>query len=324
MTLRIGILGAAHVATYAMIGAARDVAGVEVAGVASRDIHRAKTYAAEHGIPHVYENYAALIASPDIDSIYNALPPSLHALWSIAALQAGRPVLCEKPFALTSADVRAMLAAAQDTGQILMEAQHTRYHPLMARCLEIMQSKILGPVQHAEAHFTITVPQTPTEIRYQPEVGGGALWDLGVYPAYWLRTVMGEEPVVTAARHTLANTGADIDTQADLLFPSGATGRLSCAMHGDLSAYFKITGSKGTLHMNNPLAPSRGHLLTLTVDGHATTETFTKRPTYCFQLEAFRDATTSATPVLTTGADSLQTLTFLESIHAAAKAGSFS
>ena len=113
MTLRIGILGAARVATYAMIAAAKDVEGVTVAGVAARDPERARTYASTHNIPTVYEDYAALIASPDIDAVYNALPPNLHARWSIAALETGKQVLCEKPFALSVGDVEDMLAAEE-------------------------------------------------------------------------------------------------------------------------------------------------------------------------------------------------------------------
>ncbi len=105
MTLRIGILGAARVATYAMIAAARDVDGVEVTAVAARDPERAEAYASEHKIPKTYQDYQAIIEASDIDAVYNALPPNLHAQWSIAAVDAGKPVLCEKPFALTVADV---------------------------------------------------------------------------------------------------------------------------------------------------------------------------------------------------------------------------
>ena len=188
MTLRIGIVGAARVAIYAMIAAAKDVDGVVVAGVAARDRARAADYAVTHGIPKVYDSYEAIIAADDIDAIYIALPPNLHAHWSVAALQAGKSVLCEKPFALSVADAVTMVAAEASTGTLLMEAQHSHYHPLSTAMRDTVQGGSLGDLLSIEAVFDAPVGKEPGEIRYDPLVGGGALWDLGVYPAHWIRS----------------------------------------------------------------------------------------------------------------------------------------
>jgi predicted dehydrogenase len=317
VTLRIGILGASRVAVYAMIAAARDVEGVTVTAVAARDLERARVYAAEHDIPNIYPDYEALIASPDVDAVYNALPPNLHAHWSIAALEAGKPVLCEKPFTLTLSDTQDMLAAEARTGRLLMEAQHTYYHPRHARIREIVRSGMLGKIGHISSQFDVPIPQSPVEIRWNGPVGGGALWDLGVYPVFWLREAMGEEPVLVSASHRLHDSGADIETKATFTFQSGATGAIDCSMERDFAAWLKVEGEIGTLFVKNPLSPPQ-QTLTLDIAGEISEEIFTDRPTYSFQLEAFRDAISLGTPVRTRGEDSLATIKLLSDIRALA------
>jgi predicted dehydrogenase len=315
VTLRIGILGAARVATYALIGAAQDVQGVTAQGVAARDPVRAQAYAAAHDIPGVYADYQALIDAPDIDAIYNALPPNLHARWSIAAVEAGKPVLCEKPFALTISDVEAMLAAEARTGQLIMEAQHSHYHPINSRARAAIAAGEIGRVRHIRGCFTTVIPYDPTEIRWIGAVGGGALWDLGVYPAYWLRSMMGEEPTVTSAMHQVFESGADTLSYAALTFPSGATGEISCDFIRHTEAWVKVEGSAGSMVVNNPLSASFPQSLTITRGDESATETFTRRPSYAFQLEAFRDAVLHGAPVPTRGADSLATIRLLSAIR---------
>jgi predicted dehydrogenase len=317
MTLRIGLLGASRVAVYAMIAAARDVEGVEVVAVAARDLSRAQAYGGQHGIPKVFGDYQALIDSPDVDAVYNGLPPGLHAQWSIAAVEAGKPVLCEKPFALDVADVEAMLAAEARTGQLIMEAQHTYYHPRHARIREIVQGGLLGKVRHIEAQFDVPVPQKPGELRWDGAVGGGALWDLGIYPLYWLRASMGGEPQLVSARHALNDKRADIWTNAEFAFASGAAGLIRCSMQRDFTAWLRIEGDHGSLYVDNPLSPKK-QIIVLTSDGIVSEERFTGRPTYSFQLEAFRDAVMHGASVQTRGEDSLATIRLLSEIRSQA------
>ncbi len=318
MTLRIGILGAARVAVYAMIAAAKDVEGVEVVAVAARDPNRAKAYADTHGIGIIYPDYQALIDAPEVDAIYNALPPSLHSKWSIAAMQAGKPVLCEKPFALSNADAEAMVAAETKAGVLLMEAQHTYYHPINIRARDAIKKGEIGNVRHIVGIFSTDIPFDPNEIRWIGSVGGGALWDLGVYPAHWLRSLIGEEPLVVEAKHQLSDSGADALTNAKLLFPSGITGELRCDMISATTALVRVEGSKGVMEISNPLSASMPQTLSFTRDGITMTETFTKRPSFAFQLEAFRDGVLKGIAIATRGTDSLATIRLLSAIRSAA------
>jgi predicted dehydrogenase len=320
MTLRIGILGASRVAVYAMIAAAKDVEGVEVAAVAARDPERAKAFADQHNIAKTYADYRALIEADDVDAVYNGLPPNLHGQWSIAAVEAGKSVLCEKPFALNNDDVEAMLAAEARTGLLIMEAQHTYYHPRHARIREIVQSGVLGKIAAITAQFDVPIAETPGEIRWDGAVGGGALWDLGVYPVFWLRATMAQEPELVSAAHALNSKGADIWTDATFAFPGGASGSIRCSMERGFAAWLRVEGERGTLFVDNPLSPSV-QMLTLTVDGEIFEETFTSRPTYSFQLEAFRDAVLTGTPIATRGEDSLKTIRLLSGIHNMASKG---
>jgi predicted dehydrogenase len=320
MTLRIGILGASQVAVYAMIAAAKDVEGVEVVAVAARDPARARHYANQHNIAKAYADYQQLIEADDVDAVYNGLPPNLHAKWSIAAVEAGKPVLCEKPFALNVEDVEAILAAEARTDQLIMEAQHTYYHPRHARIREIMQSGVLGKIAAITSQFDVPIAETPGEIRWDGAVGGGALWDLGVYPLFWLRASMGQEPILASATHRLNSKCADICTDATFTFPSGATGSIRCSMERTFAAWLRVEGEHGTLFVDNPISPNV-QTLTLTVDGEASEQTFSSRPTYSFQLEAFRDAVLHGKAVATRGEDSLKTIRLLSDIRNLASKG---
>src|SRR5215212_2503761 len=146
-SVRLGVLGAARIAPAAVVKPARNSAEAEVVGIAARDRARADAFATKHGIPRVFDTYADLLADPDIDAIYNPLPNGLHAQWTIAALEAGKHVLCEKPFTANAKEAEDVAAVATRTGLVVMEAFHYRYHPLAARMLEIVESGELGTVR---------------------------------------------------------------------------------------------------------------------------------------------------------------------------------
>lgn len=318
MTLRIGILGAARVATYAMIGAARDVAGVTVQAVAARDPARARAYADKYGIARVYPDYQTLIEADDVDAVYVALPPNLHARWSIAALAAGKPVLCEKPFALNVADVEAMLAAEAAHGALLMEAQHSYYHPINVRARALVADGAIGAVRSAIACFNADIPRVEGEIRWDGTVGGGAIWDLGIYPAWWLRGLLGEGRVVRAAQQCSAS-GADIWTRAELRYDGDVPATLMTDMVGPRTAWLQAAGEHATLIIDNPLSANFPQRLTLVRNGEFATEEFTRRTSFAFQLDAFRDAVQDGAPVATGGAESLAIIRQISDICALAQ-----
>ena len=320
--LRIGILGAAKIAPTAMILPAKATGVATVVAVAARDPARARAFAELHGVPEVSETYEALIARPDIDAVYNALTPSRHADLSIAALRAGKHVLCEKPFAMNAPEARAMVAAADEAGLVLMEAFHYRYHPLFARVLEIIGCGELGEIRHLSAVFQTSLTDDGAEIRYERDLGGGALMDIGTYPLHWVRTAAWAEPTVVRAGGVFGRGGVDHSTEAELLFPNGVTARISGSMVEETPlASLEVTGTLGSLKAINPLAPQAGHLLEVRIDGvEPRRETFSRRPTYDFQLLAFVEAVRGGPAPLTHGADAIAQMALIDAISAASRA----
>jgi predicted dehydrogenase len=147
LVLKIGTLGAAKITPAALVKPARRVPGAEVVAVAARDRARASRFAERHGISTVHPSYEALIADPNVDAVYNPLPNGLHGHWTVAALEAGKHVLCEKPFTANAAEAAAVAAAGARSGRVLIEAFHWRYHPLATRVLDVLGSGVLGPLR---------------------------------------------------------------------------------------------------------------------------------------------------------------------------------
>ncbi|MEM7500423.1 MAG: Gfo/Idh/MocA family oxidoreductase [Pseudomonadota bacterium] len=317
--IRIGLLGASRIARGAIIEPASATAEIEVAAVAGRSPQTARDYAAEHGIDRVAPDYESLIAADDIDLVYNALPPSEHKGWTIAALAAQKHVLCEKPFALNAEEAVAMVDAAGDSGCVLIEAFHYRFHPAFGRVLEILRSNVIGSIREVRCHFDIAVPCVPGEFRYDKRLGGGALMDLGCYPVHWARTVVGEEPEVVSATGRWHESGVDVAMEAALEFPGGVTARISSSMSEDLpdrlDAELCIAGEEGELTLINPLAPHLGHELRVRARNEERTETADGESTYHHQLRHVVDVLNGATGQVTGGADAVANMRVLDAIY---------
>jgi hypothetical protein len=158
-TVRIGTLGAARITPGALVKPARNSSEAELVAVAARDRTRADAFASKHGIPTVHDSYDTLLADPSIDAIYNPLPNGLHAEWTIAALEAGKHVLCEKPFTANAKEAEAVAAVASGTGLVVMEAFHYRYHPLAERMREIVERGELGQLRRVETALCFPLPK---------------------------------------------------------------------------------------------------------------------------------------------------------------------
>jgi predicted dehydrogenase len=317
--VRIGTLGAARITPAALIKPARNVGEAEVVAVAARDRARADKFAAKHGVAAVYDDYESLIAAPDIDAIYNPLPNGLHARWTIAALEAGKHVLCEKPLTANTNEAEQLADVAERTGRVLMEAFHWRYHPMAQRMVDIVSSGELGRLQHVEAALCFPLPLF-RDIRYQYDLAGGSLMDAGCYTVSIVRNLGGEEPDVIAA--TAKRRGEHIDRamRADLRFPSGHTGRITCSMWSSslLRLQARAVGERGELRVFNPTTPQLYHRLKVTVDGGSRTERFPRKPTYEYQLEAFCGAVLRGEPTLTPPSDSIANMRVIDAIYEAA------
>ena len=318
-TLRIGVLGAARIAPAAIIKPARNSREAEVVAVAARDRARADAFAGKHGIPRVHGSYDELLADPDIDAVYNPLPNGLHAQWTIAALEAGKHVLCEKPFTNNAAEAEAVAAVADRTGLVVMEAFHYRYHPLADRMRALVEEGELGTLEHVEATLCFPLPRF-SDIRYQYDLGGGATMDVGTYTVHLARLLGLEEPTVTSAVPKLRTPDVDRAMTAELAFPSGHTGKVTCSMWSTdiLKTTVRARGSRGELHVINPTNPHVWHRMRVKVDGVTRTERFSKRPTYEFQLDAFTAAVLRGEPTLTPPPDSIANMRVLDAIYLAA------
>ena len=215
--LRVGVLGAARITPSALIRPARAVDGVTVAAIAARDRGRAAAAATRHGIPVVHDDYAALIADPALDAVYIPLPNGLHAQWTLAAIGAGKHVLCEKPFTSNADQARAVAEAAAGSGRVVMEAFHYRYHPLMARVLTLLADGTIGEIRRVETELAFPLPRF-NDIRYSLPLAGGALMDAGCYAVHALRTLAGTEPQVRlgAGHPPLARCGPGHGGAAEL------------------------------------------------------------------------------------------------------------
>ena len=317
--VRIGTLGAARITPSALIKSARNVQEADVVAIAARDQARAEKFAGKHGIAIVCPDYKALIDAPDVDAIYNPLPNGLHAQWTIAALEAGKHVLCEKPLTANAEEAEQLAAVAQQTGRVLMEAFHWRYHPLAQRMVDIVRNGALGPLRHVEAELCFPLPRF-SDIRYQYDLAGGALMDAGCYPVHMVRTLAGTEPDVVRATPTLQKPDVDRAMVAELRFPNGVTGKIHCSMWSKslLRLRARAVGERGEMRVFNPTSPQLYHRMKVTVDGASRVEHFPRKPTYEYQLEAFCAAVLRGAPTLTPPSESIANMRVIDDIYRAA------
>jgi predicted dehydrogenase len=342
--LRIGALGAARITPGALIRPARQVPGVTVAAVAARDPARARRFAGQHRIRMVHASYEALLADPAIDAIYNPLPNSLHALWTLRAIEAGKHVLCEKPFTANAAEAAEVAAAAKASGLVVMEAFHYRYHPLARRMQEVVGTGPdvatasgpgpvpaaaggrlaagageIGPLRYLEASLCFPLPRF-SDIRYSYELAGGATMDAGCYAINWLRMLGPGEPEVVTAGAKLHRPAVDRAMSASFRFPGGVLGRMTASLWSGqlLRLDAKAVGDRGVMRVLNYVSPGRLNRLTVTADGYTRHERVSGESTYIHQLRAFAAAVRHGEPVITTPEDAVANMAVIDSVYQAA------
>jgi predicted dehydrogenase len=319
VTLRFGVLGAARITPNALLEPAGRDPEVRVLAVAARSEDTARAFAFRHGIPRVHPTYDALLADPDVDAVYNPSPNGLHGHWTLAALRAGKHVLCEKPFAANADEATAVAEAAAGTGLVVMEAFHYRYHSLSRRLLEVLGSGALGEVVRIEAWFHADLPG-PDPLRWSYGLAGGATMDVGCYALHLVRTLAGAEPVVTSATAEESAPGVDRTMSAELAFAAGRTGSMSCSLlsrHPRAGA--RVVGTAGELEVSNPYAPHVSHELRVRTSTESWIETVPLLPTtYTAQLHAFAGAVLRGEPVATGPEDAVATMRAIDACYLAA------
>ena len=315
-SIRIGVLGAAAIVPEALIRPARSVSEANIVAIAARDPKRAEALARKHHISHVHQTYSDLLADPEIDAIYNPLPNSLHAEWTIRALKAGKHVLCEKPFAANAQEAEEMAKAARETGLILSEAFAYRYHPLTARVKEIIAGGELGTIRHIEAQFCFLLP-APNNIRFKYELAGGALMDCGCYPVSLIRFLAEDEPIVERAQARLFAPQVDHKMSADLSFADGRTAHLVCDMLSPklFRSILKIEGDSGKLRVINPYHPHWFNWLSVRGSKGSHSEHIRGENVYALQLRAFIKAIRGEMKLNTNPDDAIGNMRVIDSIY---------
>ena len=290
--------------------------------VAARDRQRAATFASKHGIGRVASSYDELVKDPGLDAIYNPLPNGLHGRWTLAAIAAGKHVLCEKPFTANAEEARVVAAAAQGAGVVVMEAFHYRYHPLFARALALLDEGAVGTVRTIETKLCFPLPMRK-DIRWQLDLAGGATMDAGCYPIHMLRHLASAEPEVVSARALLRSPGVDRAMEARFAFTDGRRGRITCSMWSRhvLGLGLRVRGDDGDLRVFNPTSPQAYHRLTWRSGGKRHVEHVTRRPTYAFQLDAFADAVLRGVPPITGPTDAVANMVSIDAVYRQAGLG---
>lgn len=323
MTVRLGLVAASRIAVPAVIEPARQVDGVEITAVAARDLIRARETANSIGAEHAFGAYADLIASNTVDAVYIGTPASHHREWAVAAIESGKHVLCEKPFAANADDARLIADAAAASNVVVMEAFHWRYHPYAEQIRGVLDSGVLGTMQRVEAIFDIPDGRIKRDdIRWDFPIGGGSTMDLGCYSIQWARFAAGPDPEVVSATAVSPVLEIDASLGAELVWPSGVTGWIHSSMispGSEVVASLRVIGDRGTMLAMNPLAPQNGgSVITVDVDGEVTTHEADTSATYYHQLVAFREAIVNGAPFPTTAADGVRNMEIIDACYRAA------
>ena len=318
--IKFGVLGAANITPRALVYPCMDEPRAVISVIGARSRERAQNFAECHHIRNVVANYAAVVTHEKVNAVYNPLPISAHHEWTIKALRAGKHVLCEKSLASNARQAEEMAEVAAQTNCVLMDAFHYRYHPIFIRAKEIYDSGVLGRISEIAAAFHITGSQNPDDIRMQYETGGGVTMDIGCYPISWVRHITGREPLEVTAVAEVGPPDVDLFLRAEMLFP----GDIKVITSGDMrpatpfKAHLEIVGELGSLKVNNPLVPQNGNSIELKINEETTIETFDRRPSYGYQLDAFIAAVEQGADILTGPDDAVNQMRLIDRCYEAA------
>jgi D-xylose 1-dehydrogenase (NADP+, D-xylono-1,5-lactone-forming) len=326
--LRWGLLGSAKIAEAevgpALVRSPRSVVGA----VGSRKLESAKRLAEVLGAASAYGSYDELLNDPAIDAIYNPLPNTLHKEWTVAALRAGKHVLCEKPMGMTAAEVREMIDVAKAADRRLMEGFMWRFHPRVARVRDLIADGAVGELRLVRATYTFDLAaasdvrsgSVDSDIRLNPDMGGGVLTDLGSYCVNGLRTYSGARPVsLSSRRSSTAGRRVETTVSGEITFDNGVVGQFFAALDVPGGGHVEILGTGGRIRMANAFrirkAQAPFDIEIQRPDGSWFTESQPFLDQYQLEVDHFASVVLDGTPQLITPEDSLENALILESIR---------
>ncbi len=321
--IRWGILSTANIGVKRFIPGVKKSRNGVVAAIASRDEAKARRVADSLGIPSVHASYDALLADPDIDAIYNPLPNSLHAEWTLKAAAAGKPILCEKPLAIDSAQARSMIDGCAAHGVLLMEAFMYRFHPQHARVRALIADGAIGQLRFVRAAFTFLLePFKPANVRLQRDLAGGALMDVGCYTVNAARMLFGEEPAWASAQWDFRpEFGVEVSLAGVLGFSDARTAIFDCGFRAAGTGSYSAIGTKGQIDVPTAFVPDPTETIVRITDADGPRdERIAGVDQYQLEAEEFADALLSGRPVRIGASDALGTLRAIEALHRSAAA----
>jgi xylose dehydrogenase (NAD/NADP) len=292
--LRWGLLSTARI-NRRLIPAIRAVERAELAAVASRSHDRAEAYAREWDIPRAHGSYEALLDDPGIEVVYISLPNSFHAEWTVRAARAGKHVLCEKPLCLSTAECDEIMAAADSAGVVVAEAIMYLYHPLLRKAQQLVKGGALGQITLVRGAFTFFLDRL-NDVRWRPELGGGALWDVGSYPVSFIRWIAGE-PEEVFGWQTLSASGVDMTFAGLLRYDNGILGLFDSGFRQQFRVQAEVTGTEGTLVLERPYPITSDSRLVLYRDFEEEEIAQAASDAYQYEVKALTDAVLEGVPL---------------------------
>lgn len=318
--LRWGVLGAANIARKQVIPAIQASERNQVVAIASRSTKRAAELARQANIAHVFADYDALLRSDAVDAVYIPLPNSEHHRWAIAAAKAGKHVLCEKPLALNAQQAEDMVAAARRSHVLLAEAFMYRHHPLIKTLLDLLHDNAIGEVRLVRSTFSYNLQRDP-DIRRNPNLGGGALLDIGCYCVNLARLVAGAEPTSVAAVAEKGATDVDESFAGALRFPNGVVATFDISMQAMSNTSYEVIGTDGKIVVRQGFRTYPGEETELQVHTGGEISRIFVEPTNHFQLmvDDFAASALDGRPSRFTPDDAIANMRVLDQLRAAAQ-----
>jgi len=324
--VRWGVLGCANIAEVSFVPAVKESGGGELVAIGSRSEERSREFAEKHGFAKAYGNYQAVLEDPEVEAVYIPLPNTLHLEWIVKAAEAGKHVFCEKPLTMTADEARKAVEACERHGVLLLEAFVWRYHRQTRRIREVLDRGDIGNIRHTDARFHFKFNGPKDNIRLRPEVGGGALMDVGCYVLSWARWVMGEPPLEIAATSIMYELeGVDKTTVATLRFSKDRTANVSCSfgMVGGQGAV--VYGDLGKLEVTQPFHPRQGGAKILLTRKGTTEEIPVDASVHPFTdaVTTFQECVVTGAPLPIPASDLIDQARTVEACRKAGRSGSW-
>jgi D-xylose 1-dehydrogenase (NADP+, D-xylono-1,5-lactone-forming) len=314
--MRLGLLSTARI-NQLLVAGARQTRDVEVVAIGSRQRERAEAQAAALGVPRAYGSYEDVLADPEVEAVYVALPNSLHVQWSERALQAGRHVLCEKPLSRHPADVERAFALAEDRGLVLAEAFMWRHHPQARRLLELRGQ--IGELRLVRAAFSFLL-EDPSDVRLTAALEGGGLMDVGCYCVSAARLLAGE-PLTVSAQQVLGGDAVDVRLTALMRFPGDVLATFDCGLDMSARDELEVVGTDAVLRLDDPWHSQRPGIELRGAGGDVERVAIEARDPYACELEDFAAAVAGERPLRFGRDDAVGQARSIAALYASADTG---